>query len=223
MKAELFSGIVDTLEAHLLQCRQHLTGIESTDDLLQLTVAQAREVRAFCKEEEPKMTRLVQTDLYHIIGMGNLSPVQMMKFTYLVRDYLQYRSTIKTIAAYFDRISALPGLPVASTYTSRFFDNLTLCTNFGFPETVDSDSTLPYIIEDKVIRVTRERAAEFVELWAELANNKFSLSNLQKNAKANSDYGGISWSLDEHGNFIGIFKTRSGNVLEAHYKKNCNI
>lgn len=217
MKADIFAGIVDTLEAHLSLCRHHLTYINSTDDLLRLTVAQAQEVRAFCKDEEPKMTRLVQTDLYHIIGMGNLSPVQMTKFTYLVRDYLQYRSTIKTIAAHFDRISALPGLPVVSTYTTHFFDNLTLCANFGFPEFGDSNDILPYAISDNVLRVTKERSAEFVELWAELANNKFSLSNLQSKAKANADYGGISWSLDEQGNFIGIMKSRGGDVLKTHY------
>lgn len=222
MKVELFTNIVHTLEGRIAECKQYLAGIDTTDDIRALTIAQGQELRNFCRKEEPMMTKLAQTDLYHIIGMGNLSPVQMMKFTYLVRDYLQYRSTVKTLAFHFDKISALPGLPVSATYKAHCFEGLTLCANVGFPEMPDCTDTLPYSVYDRVITVSQDRVVEFVKLWAKLANNNFSLNNLQSKARAGSEYGSIKWSMDEWGNFVGIPKSKD-TVLETYYKNTHNM
>ena len=101
MTKELFIKIQAALEAHVSLCQFHLFGIETTDDLKKLTLGQAQELQRFCKAEEAAMTKFAQGDLYHLIGMGELTPPQMMKLTYLTKDWLQYRSTIKTLALFF--------------------------------------------------------------------------------------------------------------------------
>ena len=96
MTKELFIKIQTALEAHISSCQLYLSGINTTDDLKNLTLGQAQELQRFCKAEESAMTKFAQGDLYHLIGMGELTPPQMMKLTYLTKDWLQYRSTIKT-------------------------------------------------------------------------------------------------------------------------------
>ena len=86
MTKETFNKIKGTLETRIQRCQAYLVGINTTDDLKRLTIEQAQQLIQFCREEEAMMTRVVQTDLYHIIGMGDLTPPQMMQFTYLIKD-----------------------------------------------------------------------------------------------------------------------------------------
>lgn len=219
MQKETFDKIINTLETRLDMCEQYLKGLDTTDDLRLLTIGQAQAIQRFCREEEALMSKMVQTDLYHIIGMGNLSPNQMMKFTYLIKDYLQYRSTIKTIAFNFDRISALPGLPVSAIYKTHSFENLTLLSGVGFDMPVPDG--MPYVVSGQMIKVLKDQAAAFVTLWSSLNKVNFSLNNLQQKAKANTEYGGLLWHIDADENYIGTLKAgaiASFTVLENYYK-----
>lgn len=107
-----FQKIMDALADRIRLCELHLGDIKTTDDLSKLSIARAIDLRSFCAAEEEVMTKIVMVDLYHIIGMGKLLPPQMMKFTYAIQKYLQYRPTIKAIAKHLDSIFELPKIPV---------------------------------------------------------------------------------------------------------------
>ena len=141
MNKEIFTKIQERLEARISKCEFVLWGIETTEDLRKLTIERAQHLQRFCKEEESVMDKFIQSDLYHLIGMGNLTAPQMMKLTYLTKDWLKYRSTIKTIAMNLDKISQLPGLPAHSSYRLRLWDDIVLSSEVSAPA-----EGLPYAI-----------------------------------------------------------------------------
>lgn len=217
MNKETFDKIRVTLEEHIAACQFHLETIKTTDDLKRLTLENAQVLQRFCKTEETYMTKIAQCDLYHIIGMGDLTPPQMMKFTYLIRDYLKYRGTIKTIAMNFDKISQLPGLPVTASYKTHGFDGLSLFTRVEFR--TEGTSTVPYRLSGNTIKVTKDEVTEFIDFWAKKNRVNFSENHFLNKAKAGSEYGGVRWTIDSEGDFVGIIVEANTKALfEGCYK-----
>ena len=203
MTKETFERFMTLLQVRIEKCELLLGGIKTTDDLKKLTIQEALELQNFCRAEESLQTKIVQCDLYHIIGMGELTPPQMMKFTYGIKEYLKYRSTIKTLAMNFDKISNLPGLPVSSFYKTHGFGGMSL-SSVEAPEITSSD--LPFAVSGELIQVLPERLPEFVDLWSKKAKVNISGDNMVAKAKNAAEYGGIRWTIDTLGNYVGVFK-----------------
>lgn len=206
MNKETFERFMTLLQVRIDKCELFLGGIKTTDDFKKLTIQEALELQNFCRAEEALQTKIVQCDLYHIIGMGDLTPPQMMKFTYGIKEYLKYRSTIKTIAMNFDKISTLPGLPVSSFYKTHGFGGLSL-SSVEAPVLVSGN--LPFAVSGELIQVTPDRLAEFVDLWTQKAKVNISGDNMIAKAKNAAEYGGIRWTIDTLGNYVGVFKANN--------------
>ena len=206
MNKETFERFMTLLQVRIEKCERLLGDIKTTDDLKKLTIQEALELQNFCRAEESLQTKIVQCDLYHIIGMGDLTPPQMMKFTYGIKEYLKYRSTIKTIAMNFDKISTLPGLPVSSFYKTHGFGGLSL-SSVEAPVLVSGN--LPFAVSGELIQVTPDRLAEFVDLWTQKAKVNISGDNMIAKAKNAAEYGGIRWTIDTLGNYVGVFKANN--------------
>lgn len=204
MTKELFIKIQAALEAHIASCQLYLLGINTTDDLKKLTLGQAQELQRFCKAEESAMTKFAQGDLYHLIGMGELTPPQMMKLTYLTKDWLQYRSTIKTLAFNFEQIAKLPGLPVSSAYKLKLIDLVLTSGTETLKQQVSGP--LPYAVSGNMIQVLAEDLSRFLNFWSEKAKVQFSANNFEQKLKAGAEYGGVRWTIDSTGNYVGIIK-----------------
>lgn len=216
MNKETFDKIQTTLKEHITTCQSYLGSIETTDDLKKLTIEDAQKLQQFCRQEESFMTKMIQCDLYHIIGMGELTPPQMMKFVYRIKDYLHYRGAIKTLSINFDKISALPGLPVSAVYKTHSFDELTL---YSGPDYIEGVTDLPYDLYENTVRVKADKLSKFISFWSKLAKSNYSLDNLQAKAKAGAEYGGIKWSVLPYGDYQGVCTSCpcfAGFV--AHYK-----
>lgn len=131
MEKEKFNLIQNGLEKRINNCKTLFTRIKTTEDLMHVTLEEASRIHDFAKKEESEMTRIVTTELYHLIGMGNLSPQQMMKFIYKIREYLQYRSNLQTLSTGLDSLSNLPKLPSSSKYRLRTLCDITLRSDFN--------------------------------------------------------------------------------------------
>ena len=216
MNKETFDKIQATLEGRIAACKFYLGNIETTDDLKQLTIEQAQVLQQFCRVEETRQTKIMQCDLYHIIGMGELTPPQMMKFTYLIRDYLEYRGALKTIAMNFDKISQLPRLPVSAIYKTHGFEGLSLVAGHAIEE---ATVLVPYSLSGNLIKVSKDRVTEFIEFWIKKSKTPLSESNFMQKVNAGQDYGGIQWSLDINGDIVGVFQMDNVRQLfEGCYK-----
>ena len=126
MKKEEFDLVVSSLQERLDNCEKYLGEIKTTEDLKNITIGQALELRDFCVAEVEKMTKIAMVDLYHIIGMGDLSVPQMMKFIFLMKAYLSYRPNIKSISKGFDSMTNLPKIPVNTKFKLLALCDLTL-------------------------------------------------------------------------------------------------
>lgn len=201
MNKETFDKIQTTLEDRIAACQSYLNNIETTDDLKKLTIEDAQKLQRFCRQEEAYMTKLVQCDLYHIIGMGELTPPQMMKFIYHIKGYLHYRGTIKTLAMNLDKISVLPGLPTSAVYKTHSFDELVL---YSGPDYIEGVIDLPYDLNGNILIVKADKLSKFVSFWSKMSKSNYSFNNLQEKAKAGAEYGGIQWSVLPYGDYEGV-------------------
>lgn len=141
MEIAQYNCIINNLTERIENCKKHLDGILSTDDLSNLSIKDFLELKSFCKQENIDMTEICMVDLYHILGMGNLSVVQTQKFLKLLNKYTSYRSDIKCICSISD-VESLPKLPTCSKYTLHKLGNITLRSKGrGTKEAVEIDET----------------------------------------------------------------------------------
>lgn len=223
---------MDGLAKRIELCELHLGDIHTTDDISRLTIAEATNLKSFCVAEEEVMTKIAMVDLYHIIGMGELTPPQMMKFTYAIQKYLQYRPTIKAIAKHLDSIFELPKIPVATQYKLMGFGDITLTSGVG-EIVVDAavvedykpskgrtleQSLLPFRIEGRQIRVDMTQFDFFVTLMTNLFKSPLSVDNFRKKITTKGEYIGIEWTVYDGYEAIGQIKSaESFTKLSGYY------
>jgi hypothetical protein len=233
MEKEQFQKIMNGLAKRTELCELHLGDVHTTDDLSKLTIACAADLKHFCVAEEEIMTKIVMVDLYHIIGMGHLLPPQMMKFTYAIQEYLQYRPTIKAIAKHLDSIFALPKIPTATQYKLLGLGDITLTSGVGEAVTDDASVTdyqqkakepaepkLPFRIDGRQIRVDMTQFDFFVTLMTNIFKSPLSIENFKHKIEVHGEYLGIAWTSHNAWEAIGTFKSaESFAQLSEYYNK----
>lgn len=234
MRKEEFQKIMDALGDRIQVCEQQLGDIHTTDDLSLLSLARAADIKSFCAAEEELMTKIVMVDLYHIIGMGHLLPPQMMKFTYAIQEYLQYRPTIKAIAKHLDSIFELPKIPVETQYKLMGLGDLTLISGVGEAEVdnasvADYDQTkqrtlgqtlLPFRLEGSQIRVDMTQFDFFVTLMTNLFKSPLSAENFKNKILAHTSYIGIDWTSYNGNEAVGQIKSMDTfTKISGYYNK----
>ena len=98
MEKEKFEKIMEDLEVRVVICKRRLERLTSKEDLLALPLKDFIDLKNFCQEEQSRMDK-VNNDLYHLIGMGDFTPIQLQKFCSLVKKYLVFRSDVKYLAS----------------------------------------------------------------------------------------------------------------------------
>lgn len=207
MEREQFNKLMTAIEVRVAKCRIYLDKIHTTDDLRRLTIAQAAEIKEFCVEEEVIMTNIAMVDLYHVIGMGDLSPIQMSQFVYSVKEYLSYRSVIKAISKNLDSIIELPKIPVSTKFQCLGLKGILLQCGEGTEieessisdydnlkvPTVERPEVIPYELEGHIIRIPTPKVDEFVELLAQILKSPISKGNFKDKMRYHGSYAGIQW------------------------------
>ena len=155
MKKEEFDLVINALQERLDNCEKYLGEIQTTEDLKNITIKQALELRDFCVAEVEKMTKIAMVDLYHIIGMGDLSVPQMMKFIFLMKAYLAYRPNIKSISKGFDSMTNLPKIPVKTKFKLLALCDLTLTVGED-EEAFEDNATVDEYTELKKVNVKKD-------------------------------------------------------------------
>ena len=223
MKKEEFDLVISALQERLDNCEKYLGEIQTTEDLKNITIGQALELRDFCVAEVEKMTKIAMVDLYHIIGMGDLSVPQMMKFIFLMKAYLSYRPNIKSISKGFDSMTDLPKIPVKTKFKllalcdltltvgedeEAFEDNATVAdydelkkVNVKVDEEVSAKTDKEQVavqsdcfsIVDQTVMVDMGRLGEFHKVLSSLATTTCDFTKLIKKILDHKSYFGIEW------------------------------
>lgn len=229
-----FEKVMRGINFRIDECRKFFLGVKTTAELENITLLQAKQLKEFCVEEEVIMTKIVMVDLYHLIGMGNFTPPQMMRFVYKVQEYLRYRPAVKVIAKHLDSVANLPSLPVHTKFKLLALCNLTLTTGEGLEEFADVDdysqlkdpikiveelSNLPYTLDNHGIAVTVENYNEFINLATQLLKVNLSVTNFIAKAQAGKEYLGVLWHKTDTG-VAGTFTSLENHKkFIAHYNK----
>ena len=116
MEKEKFEKIINKLEERINYCAYRLDSVVTKEDLEKLTVSKLKDLIGFCRSEQGKMDMILTTELYHILGMGNLTVQQQNKLISKLKRYMCYRSDIKAIACNAVDVTKLPDLPTSSEY-----------------------------------------------------------------------------------------------------------
>ena len=228
MKKEEFDLVISALQERLDNCEKYLGEIKTTEDLKNITIGQALELRDFCVAEVEKMTKIAMVDLYHIIGMGDLSVPQMMKFIFLMKAYLAYRPNIKSISKGFDSITVLPKIPVKTKFKLLALCDLTLTVGededaFEDNATVDDYTVLKqmntkkdeevsekadeeqvvvqgdcFSIVDQTVMVDMGQLGEFYKVLSNLATTPCDFTKLIRRILDRKSYFGIEWIGSEN-------------------------
>ena len=228
MKKEEFDLVISALQERLDNCEKYLGKIQTTEDLKNITIGQALELRDFCVAEVEKMTKIAMVDLYHIIGMGDLSVPQMMKFIFLMKAYLAYRPNIKSISKGFDSMTNLPKIPVKTKFKllalcdltltvgedeEAFEDNATVAdydelkkVNVKADEEVSEKADKEQVtvqgdcfsIVDQTVMVDMGRLGEFHKVLSSLATTTCDFTKLIKKILDHKSYFGIEWIGSEN-------------------------
>ena len=223
MKKEEFDLVISALQERLDNCEKYLGEIQTTEDLKNITIGQALELKDFCVAEVEKMTKIAMVDLYHIIGMGDLSVPQMMKFIFLMKAYLAYRPNIKSISKGFDSMTNLPKIPVKTKFKLLALCDLTLTVGedeeaFEDNATIDEYTELKKVnvkadeevsektdkeqvtvqsdcfsIVDQTVMVDMGRLGEFHKVLSSLATTTCDFTKLIKKILDHKSYFGIEW------------------------------
>lgn len=115
MEAKTFEIIMTNFNNILEECHSHLDNIKTTKDLEKISLKEAKELFTYCKKAQSTQDK-VFCDVRHLLGMGNLTPVQTSQLIKCFKEYSSFRSDIKAIASNLSSISNLPKLPSTSTY-----------------------------------------------------------------------------------------------------------
>lgn len=230
MDKQQFNNMMASLEARKAACKNYLDGINTTDDISRLTLAKAAELKNFCIQEENAMTNIVMVDLYHVIGMGDLTPPQMMKFTYSIKEYLEYRPTIKALVKSLDSIMCLPKIPVKTQYKLQGLGGFTLTHGDGtvVEETgtscdiIKGDADLPFTLEGRTIRVDITRLDQFAAVAQTIAKANVLRDRLKSNITSMKECLGILWSSVSDTEAVGTFKVGNNDMYNrfvSYYNK----
>lgn len=205
MQTEVFDKIMTGLNERITACQENLGSIHTTDDIAELSIKDAVALRDFCMNEQAKMTKAVMVELYHIIGMGNLTAVQMTKFIQAIKTYLAFRSIIKAIASNLTDLNDLPAIPVHTKYKLSVLADVTLHAGPESAPVVDDTagiedatpplkaSEIPYALNGKEITIPEERLLEFFRLGPKFGAATGNFDALKTKIGNAGEYWGIKW------------------------------
>ena len=110
MDKTLFEGCINRFNQIIDRCHLMLDKVITKDDILKMSLGDVQTLKQFCTEEQSKQDKIF-SEVRHLLGMGNLSPVQTSQLIKCFKEYSAFRSDIKTIAMHLESITDLPGLP----------------------------------------------------------------------------------------------------------------
>ena len=238
-----FEIIKTNLEARIEACRHTLGLITEDNPIENLTVAQLRTAKTFVKDEYVKQSNILLIDLYHVIGMGNLSATQRGIFTKLIAEYASYRPDLNALNKWNGNLYSLPKIPKRTKFRLKEL-GLELVAGRGgeieeISESLPSEESVEdtmvekdmkdslegltpvgvYKLTDNAIVVPEDELTKFSEF---IINHKCFQTQIpaiiEQNIKKQKTYGGIYWTY-RAGSYWGVPDNRQiRDSLRDFYK-----
>ena len=115
MVKEKFESLLNQITSLIDDCKSCV--VYSSDELLKMTLAEIQKRIDKAQDIQSSMDTVLTTELYHILGMGNLSASQQLRFMSKVREYCSYRPYIKMLSQY--NLPAVPSINNKAEYRCK--------------------------------------------------------------------------------------------------------
>lgn len=125
MDKALFDQCIVNFNKIISNCHTYLDNLECKADIENLTLKQIQELKKFCVKEHSQQDKIF-SEIRHLLGMGNLSPVQTSQLLKCYREYSSFRPDIKNIANHLNDINDIPNIPIKSEYELTVLGNFKL-------------------------------------------------------------------------------------------------
>lgn len=129
MDKVLFDQCIVNFNKIISNCHTYLDNLECKADIENLTLKQIQDLKKFCVKEQSQQDKIF-SEIRHLLGMGNLSPVQTSQLIKCYKEYASFRSDIKNIANHLNSINDIPDIPTKAEY------ELTILGNFKLTSTL---------------------------------------------------------------------------------------
>ena len=113
MEKTMFNQIITTYTKIADECEEFVK-IGGDFDLESLTIKEFKELIAKARILQGKSDSILHNELYHLIGMGNLTATQTQKLCAVIKKIASARSYFKPVATYV--LNKLPEVPDKSSY-----------------------------------------------------------------------------------------------------------
>lgn len=210
MEESTYLKIINALDEKIKTCRDNFGTIATKEDILQLSLADARRLRELAKVEVEDMTEIVMVELYHLIAMGNLTVFQMSSFLRKLKEYLKFRPVIKDLSTSLKDLEDIPQLPSTRRFQLKHLGNIYLTVGdekYKAVEVVASvqdykgnkdeeikKTNISFSLEGNKLSIHKSHLkalSENYQLFGLGCN--LDLEILKKKIDHNGTYGGIQW------------------------------
>ena len=230
MEKEYYNKIINALDEKIKICKENFGLIKTKQDVENLSVVEARRLKDLAKTEVEDMTEIVMVELYHILGMGNLTVIQTTTFIRKMKEYLSYRPTMKNFSRAFNTLEDLPSIPPKTKYHLNHLGDFWLVVGGDASEAVEDICSVQdykssnneqikamniyFSIEGGKLRIHESYLKTLCDNCVLFGLGKnLNLETLNKKIENKGTYGGIQWlGKTDSGLVEGNFS--SASILE---------
>lgn len=235
MNSANYTAMISALDERINNCSTNFDSIKTTEDIGRLSISEAKRLRDIAKSEVEKMTTFAMVELYHIIGMGNLTATQQSGFLKRTKEYLNYRPVIKSFANSLSSIDDLPEIDRDTMYKLRVlggnylvsgdagkakedFASIKEYKTKGLADAIKA-SELDFKLEGRQITISESQLANFCKDGNLVGVCPgINIDVLRKKITNGCDYCGISWyGFDSDGNAVGTVIADSSRKKMKEY------
>lgn len=231
--------IIGALDERISTCSDNFDRIKTTEDISNLSISEAIRLRALARDEIDRMTTIAMVDLYHVIGMGNLTAVQLSEFIKKIKIYINYRPIIKSFANNLSSLDDLPQVERDTMYRLQELGGIYLVNGDcgkakeefaslkdykakGVNEAI-MNAELNFMLDGNIIKLPSTQLENFCKYSGLVGcGGKPTVTTLRNKIAKCGEYCGIAWQgFDIAGNALGQVKgtsilTKMKTYLEIH-------
>lgn len=216
MNKEAYQAIIKALDNRLQVCSENFDKIQETVDIEQLSLIEAKRLRSVAISELDVMTQIAMVDLYHVIGMGNLTVTQSAEFLRKMKQYLQYRPLLKLFSSHLLSIEELPQITHNIKFQLTALGGVWLSSGEDQEAVLDKSSLADFIarsadqikaaplrfeLQGRQLKIHQDQLENFCKYGQLIGcSNTVILETLMKKIADQKDFCGVQWGqIDEDG------------------------
>ena len=229
--------IIGALDERISTCSDNFDKIKTTEDISNLSISEAIRLRALARDEIDRMTTIAMVDLYHIIGMGNLTAVQLSEFIKKIKIYIKYRPIIKSFANNLSSLDDLPkperdtmyrlqelgGIYLVNGNCGKAKEEFASIHDYKAKGLTDAikNAELKFTLSDNTIILPTSQLENFCKYSGLIGcGGQPTAVKLKSQLEKCSQYCGIAWKgIDDEGNAVGEVKISSTLTKMREYIK----